>query len=606
MPAFKRLGPEDQSDGVLVLHPRYRLVSGSQGWSGSPEGSASLSLYGGARRRPGVVSTIEYQSLAPNVGQTGNPRRGLPLTASVQFVYMTSGALGLDQRTATHWGEEHWDVVNRLYEDYRVLDPDYVTSSYDHYCLYFRPTSRNVVVCNNGSATVASTGSFVLESWVKPTMTGGVSPMTIQSMNRCLWFGITGSNGALALSGAFSLVTSSLGPVPRRWSHVAVAYDQATQTGSFYVNLRFAGAFVSPSASFLGSAFAYYSVGNRLDNTAAADAVQGFTSITGTLGWSFDGLVGETRVWDRALTVSQVSGTAFVRLTGSQLIGPSSTFQFTEGPLSRVSSYAVGSGTVDVSARAREGLGDRTGAQLRGFDDRFGPVWLPSDNAAFFVPKLTAGRPLDSGAGSAGWGPTSPDPVQRMLVLDIPSAFYGRQVAPGSVRMTCRAFEGLGLVRTLIDDGRGGLFVSGSMSSSSLADREEYRGVEWNKVGNVFYGEGLAVIRDPALLDFGRSDQVPLEPTGTLEVSFRGDSRVPVKTLMCRIDHGEFNCTTNPTFYLTGSAGERLRRHASGSLRVSTVGLYNSHRELVAVARLADPVRIRARDRINIRIRIDF
>jgi len=81
---------------------------------------------------------------------------------------------------------------------------------------------------------------------------------------------------------------------------------------------------------------------------------------------------------------------------------------------------------------------------------------------------------------------------------------------------------------------------------------------------------------------------------------------VPVKTLMCRVGRGEFNCTNNPTFFATGSAGERLVRHPSGSIRATTVGIYNSDRELVAVARLADPVRIRARDRINIRIRMDF
>jgi hypothetical protein len=193
-----------------------------------------------------------------------------------------------------------------------------------------------------------------------------------------------------------------------------------------------------------------------------------------------------------------------------------------------------------------------------------------------------------------------------MLVVDVPSAFYGRQIVPGSVRMTCRAFEDFGLVRTLVDDGRGGLYVSGSACSSSLEDREEYAGVGWNKVGNVFYGEGLVVVRDPSLLDFGRTDGAFVDPTSTFSLSFRGDSRIPVKTLMCRIDHGEFNCTSNPTFFVTGSAGERLRRHVSGSIHATTVGIYNSDRELVAVARLVDPVRIRARDRLNIKLRLDF
>ncbi len=609
MPAFKRFGPDDQIDNVLVLQPEYTLVSGTAGWSGSPEGSASLFLYGGARRRPGVFSQIEYQSFAPNVSQTGNPTRGQPLTASVSLAMARNEPLNISLRSDTRWGEEHWDVLRRLYEDYRPMDPDYVTGSYDHYCLYFRDTSRNVVACellNAGSLPIVPTGSFLLESWVKPFLTGS-GPSTIQSMNRNFWFGLTGSNGLLMLSGTFSTHTSSVTVPVRRWSHVAVSYDSSTLTGTFYINLQFAGTFVSPSASFVGAEDAYYSIGNKLDNVGSSDFSQGFAQVTGTSGWSFDGFIGETRVWHQLRSFAEVSSSAFHRLTGSELTGPVSCFQFTEGPLAKVRTYSFGSGALDYSGRALGRGGDRVIGELRGFSDRVGPVWHPSDNVSFFVPKQLVPLSLTyADASSQAWGPTASDEVRRMLVIDVPSAFYGRQVVPGSVRMTCRAFEQFGLVRTLVDDTRGGLFLSGSACSSSLETREDYAGVGWNKVGNVFYGEGLVVIRDPALLDFGRDDGAFNDPSSTLGFVFRGDSRIPVKTLMCRVDHGEFNCTTNPTFFVTGSAGERLVRHPSGSIRVTSVGIYNSNRELVAVARLADPVRIRARDRMNIRIRMDF
>lgn len=616
MPAFKRFGPEDQLDNVLIVQPRYDLVSGTAGWRGSPNLSGALSLYGGARRRPGVFSSAEYESHAPNVGQTGNPRLGEPMTASVQFVYMTSEQRPFFQRSATRWGEEHWDVVGRLYDEYRVMDADYVTSSYDHYCLYFNRSSRNIAVSeflDNGSNPILATGSFVLESWVKPFTTSS-SPQTIQSMNRCFWFGVTGSNGVLGLSGSFGLVTSSLSLSLRRWNHVAAAYNSDTGSGSFYVNLRFAGAFASPSASLMGSDFAYYSIGGRLDNDNVSEIVQGFSAVTGVLGWSFDGFVGETRIWHGHRTFAQLSSSADSRLTGTALAGPVSCFQLREGPLGVVSSFAVGSGTVDFAGRARHRNGTHSTAELRGFSDRVGPVWHPNDNRAFFVDKHGSPQVLDCadaqdtlgpGSGQA-WGPNAPDEIRRMLVVNVPSAFYGRQIAPGSVRMTCRAYEAFGLVRTLVDDGRGGLYLSGSACSSSLADREDYHGVDWNKVGNVFYGHGLITIKDPSLLDFGRDDGAFANRNDVFQLTFRGDSRIPVKTLMCRIDHGEFNCSSNPTFFSTGSAGERLRRHSSGSIRASTVGLYNSDRELVGVARLADPVRIKARNRINIKVRLDF
>lgn len=613
MPAFKRFGPGDQIDNVLILEPRYDLVSGSQGWRGSPEGSASLSLYGGARRRPGVFSSIAYQSFAPNVGQTGSPRLGQPLTASVNLVYVTDEALGSSQVTSTRWGEEHWDVVQRLYQDYRVVDADYVTSSYDYYCLYFNKDSLNVVVDDvqsDSSGFIFPSASFTVESWIKPFATSSATnDFTVQSMNDSFWFGVTGSSGRLKLSSSLGVTaTSSFGLTVNRWNHVAFSYDSTSGTGSFFVNLAFAGNLLSPSASLTaGSPLSYLSVGNRIDD----DGV-GFAAAVGSARLGFHGLMGESRYWDAALSVAQMSAGSFARLTGSAAAGPIAYLMFNEGPLVGAigtvgSAISAGSGAVDYAGVARARRGDYSVAKLSGFDDRVGPVWHPNDNVAFFPTKRLAPSSIPATVGSSqNWGPVASSQLRRALVVDVPSAFYGRRIVPGSVRMTCRAFEGFGLVRTLVDDGRGGLYLSGSVCSSSLAAREEYAGVGWNKVGNVFYGEGLVVVRDPALLDFGRTDGAPLAQESTLSLSFRGDSRVPVKTLMCRIDHGEFNCTNNRTFLTTGSAGERLRRHPSGSIRATTVGIYNSDRELVAVARLADPVRIRARDRLNLRLRIDF
>lgn len=613
MPAFKRFGPGDQIDNVLVLHPAYDLVSGSQGWRGSPEGSSSLSLYGGARRRPGVFSSIQYQSHAPNVSQTGDPTRGQPMTASVDIAYMTNEALNLSQVTRNRWGEEHWDVVNRLFDDYRAISSEYVTASYDYYCLYFNRDSLNVVVDDvqgDSSAFLTPSASFTVESWIKPFATSSLTnDFTIQSANGSFWFGITGSVGRLMLSSSIGVsVTSTVDLAVNRWNHVAFSYDSSTQTGSFLINMSFAGNVLSPSASLTpGSPSSFLSIGNQV----ASDAV-GFATAVGRARRAFHGLIGESRYWEGARTQAQVSASAFSRLTGSAAGGPFAYLMFNEGPLVGalgIASQALvaGSGAIDYAGVARSRRGDYSVARLGGFGDRVGPVWHPNDNVAFRPTKVRAIGTVPATHGtSQNWGPVASSDLRQMLVVDVPTAFYGRQVVPGSVRMVCRAFESFGLVRTIVDDARGGLYLSGSVCSSSLANREEYAGVGWNKVGNVFYGEGLIVIRDPTLLDFGRTDGAALAPTDTLALSFRGDSRVPVKTLMCRIDHGEYNCTTNPTFFTTGSAGERLRRHASGSIRVSTVGIYNSDRELVAVARLADPVRIRVRDRINIRLRLDF
>lgn len=500
---------------------------------------------------------------------------------------MTNEDIPISQRNSERWGYEHWKTVEGLYRYYKRRDPDYVTGSYDFYTLYFHPSSRNVVLAPLHPDAVTS--SFTIESWVKP-FSAASALNTVQSVNRKYWFGITGSNGTLTLSGAFGAVTSSV-PVPiGRWSHVAYAYDSSSGQGTLYIDTvpvggGSHGALLSPSytASLAIGAVTGSSSGNSEDYQSNAHG--------GTAGTAFHGLIGETRVWGVCLTQQQLSGTHNVRLTGSIVGSPISCLQLNDGPLTQAASYvAHGSGVLDCALYEREGVAGFPAGRLNAFDDRIGPVWMPNDNVRFYPTKQLVQQP-----------------ISRALVLSVPSGMFGRQIKRGSVRVTDNAFSSQGIRRVLVDDGRGGLYVSGSVfHTASMAD-EEYVGVAWNKVGNVFYNEGLVVIKDPALLDVGASWTTDSNsPDALIQFSFRGDSRIPVKTLTARIDRGDLNASLNQTFWREEEDGSRIPRHQNGTLYVTTVGIYNSSRELVGVARLAEPLRIRPRDRLSIKLRMDF
>ena len=74
----------------------------------------------------------------------------------------------------------------------------------------------------------------------------------------------------------------------------------------------------------------------------------------------------------------------------------------------------------------------------------------------------------------------------------------------------------------------------------------------------------------------------------------------------CRINHNEYNYSTNPT-YLSGSK-IRVKTQAS-DLPVSyitSVGLYNDNNELLATAKLSEPLKKSSDTEFTIRVRLDY
>ena len=74
----------------------------------------------------------------------------------------------------------------------------------------------------------------------------------------------------------------------------------------------------------------------------------------------------------------------------------------------------------------------------------------------------------------------------------------------------------------------------------------------------------------------------------------------------CRINHNEFNYSTNPT-YLSGSK-IRVKTQSSDMplAYITSVGLYNDSNELVAVAKLSEPLKKSNDNEFTLRVRLDY
>jgi len=89
-------------------------------------------------------------------------------------------------------------------------------------------------------------------------------------------------------------------------------------------------------------------------------------------------------------------------------------------------------------------------------------------------------------------------------------------------------------------------------------------------------------------------------------LSFNNTTEINSQIYFCRVPHNKFNYSSNPT-YLSGS---KIRVKTSAADQpvsyITTVGLYNSAGELLATAKLSEPLRKDPNNEITLRVRLDY
>ena len=146
-------------------------------------------------------------------------------------------------------------------------------------------------------------------------------------------------------------------------------------------------------------------------------------------------------------------------------------------------------------------------------------------------------------------------------------------------------------------------------------------------LGVVFYQAGIAVITASAfkgITDFAKhptyGNQTTTQAftgssmTGSIEafrrrvqnISLNNTTEINSTIYFCRAPSNKFNYSSNPT-YVTGSK-IRVKSVASDNpvAYVTTVGLYNSSNELLAVAKLSEPLKKSVDNELTIRVRLDY
>ena len=89
-------------------------------------------------------------------------------------------------------------------------------------------------------------------------------------------------------------------------------------------------------------------------------------------------------------------------------------------------------------------------------------------------------------------------------------------------------------------------------------------------------------------------------------MSFNNTTEINSNIYFCRVPHNKFNYSANPTYVSASKLVVKNKASDNPVSYITTVGLYNSNNELLAVAKLSEPLKKDPTNDITIRVRLDY
>lgn len=216
---------------------------------------------------------------------------------------------------------------------------------------------------------------------------------------------------------------------------------------------------------------------------------------------------------------------------------------------------------------------------------------LVFDSGSFFN-SLAGATPEDPGVDPGSvltiFQRTRDNSSNEVVFFDVSNMFYGNRILPGSLVLTDSTVSGTrGKVSiTLKDNGHGGLYRADAKTPHAV----------WCNVGDVFYDEGIIVVKSPEIPFFG-SDR--------FDASFQGEQNIHVLRINALALPGEVNSSSNPT-YLPVSASDLAHETDGKFVYITGLNFHDENLNVVMKTRLAQPVIKRNGDRLLFKSKLDF
>jgi len=90
------------------------------------------------------------------------------------------------------------------------------------------------------------------------------------------------------------------------------------------------------------------------------------------------------------------------------------------------------------------------------------------------------------------------------------------------------------------------------------------------------------------------------------KVCFNNTTELNSTIYFCRVSHNDFNYSSNPTYLLDSKVRVKSKTSDAPISYITSVGLYSSDNELLAVAKLSEPLRKDPTNDMTLRVRLDY
>lgn len=196
-------------------------------------------------------------------------------------------------------------------------------------------------------------------------------------------------------------------------------------------------------------------------------------------------------------------------------------------------------------------------------------------------------------------------PTDRFFILSVPSRLYGEYIVPNSFNYKTVIPKPTSIINpppgtyTLTDDGEGNILLNAAASGISITNEI---------VGNIFYEHGIITMLTASLSSPTLYDRVIFGLNTATNVTCSFSSSITLYETQYRVNirENEFNFSLNPSL-LSGSEGA-IYSFATGSdftPYLTSIGMYDDSQNLLAVAKLSQPLKIDSTTDINILVNLD-